>query len=217
MGTPLFWLTIAVTVCAAVPFALFPTHARVAGQRGTADVDLLFHRQRRAIAPDAFGDLGAGVSARRRRCSRAARSGLIEVQIWMVWVLGAGIIAANLSERFIGKYSVGPAGRSDIHRYAGADDLVLRAAWRTAAVRNSAGGLRSWLRAGLDVERRTHSRRASNDASELMRRRRALEHWLKLDGWVRPGRVTPIRPLRHLANPQDRRTSLIQLVAVAGS
>lgn len=36
----------------------------------------------------------------------------------------------------------------------------------------------------------------SNDPSELIRRRRALEHWLKLDGWIRPGRVTPIRPSR---------------------
>jgi hypothetical protein len=36
----------------------------------------------------------------------------------------------------------------------------------------------------------------SNDPSELIRRRRALEHWLKLDGWIRPGRVTPIRPTR---------------------
>ena len=31
-------------------------------------------------------------------------SGIIEVQIWMVWLLGAGVIAATLSERFIGKY-----------------------------------------------------------------------------------------------------------------
>jgi len=31
-------------------------------------------------------------------------AGLIAVDIWMVWVLGAGIIAANLSERFLGKY-----------------------------------------------------------------------------------------------------------------
>ena len=36
----------------------------------------------------------------------------------------------------------------------------------------------------------------SNDASELIRRRRALEHWLRLDGWIRPGRITPIRPNR---------------------
>jgi hypothetical protein len=30
--------------------------------------------------------------------------GAIAVDVWMVWLLGAGIIAANLSERFIGKY-----------------------------------------------------------------------------------------------------------------
>jgi hypothetical protein len=36
----------------------------------------------------------------------------------------------------------------------------------------------------------------TDDASELMRRRVALEHWLKLDGWIRPGRDTPSRPFR---------------------
>jgi len=30
--------------------------------------------------------------------------GRIEVQIWMIWLLGGGMIAANLSERFFGKY-----------------------------------------------------------------------------------------------------------------
>jgi hypothetical protein len=30
--------------------------------------------------------------------------GLIAVDVWMVWLIGAGIIAANLSERFFGKY-----------------------------------------------------------------------------------------------------------------
>jgi hypothetical protein len=33
----------------------------------------------------------------------------------------------------------------------------------------------------------------SPDPSELLRRRRALEYWLKLDGWIRPGRITPVR------------------------
>lgn len=36
----------------------------------------------------------------------------------------------------------------------------------------------------------------SSEPEELMRRRRALEHWLKLDGWVRHGRVTPVRALK---------------------
>lgn len=31
----------------------------------------------------------------------------------------------------------------------------------------------------------------SDDPEELLQRRRALENWLKLDGWVRPGRITP--------------------------
>lgn len=36
----------------------------------------------------------------------------------------------------------------------------------------------------------------SDDPSELLQRRRAIENWLKLDGWVRPGRVTPASPGR---------------------
>jgi hypothetical protein len=31
-------------------------------------------------------------------------SGRLDVQIWMIWVLGAGLIAANISERFLGRY-----------------------------------------------------------------------------------------------------------------
>jgi hypothetical protein len=30
--------------------------------------------------------------------------GRIDVQIWMIWLLGAGMIAANVSERVFGKY-----------------------------------------------------------------------------------------------------------------
>jgi hypothetical protein len=36
----------------------------------------------------------------------------------------------------------------------------------------------------------------SYDSSELVRRRRALEQWLKMDGWVRLGRLTPPRLMR---------------------
>jgi hypothetical protein len=31
-------------------------------------------------------------------------TGHIDVQTWMIWVLGAGMIAANLSERVVGRY-----------------------------------------------------------------------------------------------------------------
>ena len=38
----------------------------------------------------------------------------------------------------------------------------------------------------------------SDDASELLRRRRALEQWLKLDGWVLPARAASAGPPRAL-------------------
>jgi len=47
----------------------------------------------------------------------------------------------------------------------------------------------------------------ADDPSELLRRRRALEHWLKLDGWVRPDRITPPRPARHL---RTRKTDIAE-------
>ena len=31
--------------------------------------------------------------------------GRVDVQIWMIWLLGAGMIAANLSERVFGRYA----------------------------------------------------------------------------------------------------------------
>jgi hypothetical protein len=30
--------------------------------------------------------------------------GRLDVQLWMIWLLGAGVIAANMSERFFGRY-----------------------------------------------------------------------------------------------------------------
>jgi hypothetical protein len=33
-----------------------------------------------------------------------AAIGRIDVQLWMIWLLGAGMIAANLSERLFGRY-----------------------------------------------------------------------------------------------------------------
>jgi hypothetical protein len=47
---------------------------------------------------------------------------------------------------------------------------------------------------------------ASDDPEELLRRRRALENWLRRDGWVRPGRVTPLHVVRPLPRgPAERR------------
>lgn len=49
---------------------------------------------------------------------------------------------------------------------------------------------------------------ASPDPGELMRRRRALEHWLKMDGWIRPGRVTPQRNTRPVSEWKSRKSEV---------
>ena len=98
-----FWLTIAVTLCASVPFALFPL------MRAWLAVAVLLmwacfftanavrsHRTHSIISAPVYF-LAAAMLA-------GSAWGLIAVDVWMVWVLGAGIIAANLSERFVGKY-----------------------------------------------------------------------------------------------------------------
>jgi hypothetical protein len=51
---------------------------------------------------------------------------------------------------------------------------------------------------------RTHDEHSHNP-EELMNRRRALEHWLKLDGWIRPGRITPPRRTRPQSQWQTRK------------
>ena len=46
----------------------------------------------------------------------------------------------------------------------------------------------------------------SEDPAELLERRRGIEHWLRLDGWIRPGRVTPANPLLTFGRKPDAQT-----------
>ena len=103
VGTPVFWLTIAVTLCALVPFALFP---RMRAWVGCAvllmwacffTANAIRSRRTHSIISAPVYLLAAALLA-------GNTWGFIAVDTWMVWVLGAGIIAANLSERFIGRY-----------------------------------------------------------------------------------------------------------------
>ena len=103
VGTPVFWLTIAVTLCALVPFAVFP---RMRAWLGCAvllmwtsffSANAIRSRRLHSVISAPVYLLAAALLA-------GNAGGLIAVDIWMVWVLGAGIIAANLSERFLGKY-----------------------------------------------------------------------------------------------------------------
>ncbi len=103
VGTQLFWLTIAITLCAAVPFATFP-HARA----WLGSIVLLmwtcFFTANAVRSRRTHSVVSAPVYLLAATLLAGSALGLVEVRVWMVWVLGAGIITANLTERFIGKY-----------------------------------------------------------------------------------------------------------------
>lgn len=103
VGTPVFWLTIAVTLCALLPFALFPLMRAWLGCAVLLMWTCFFtangFRSRRTHSV-----ISAPVYLLAAVLLGGNAAGVVAVDIWMVWVLGAGIIAANLSERFVGKY-----------------------------------------------------------------------------------------------------------------
>jgi hypothetical protein len=103
VGTPVFWLTIAVTLCALVPFAVFP---RMRAWLGCAVLLMwtCFFTANAIRSRRLHSVISAPVYLLAAALLAGNAAGLIAVDIWMVWVLGAGIIAANLSERFLGKY-----------------------------------------------------------------------------------------------------------------
>jgi hypothetical protein len=103
VGTAVFWATIGVTLCTAIPFALFP------GMRAWLACAVLlmwtcFFTANAVRSRRTHSMISAPVYLLAAAVLAGRASGLLEVEIWMVWVLGAGIIAANLSERFVGRY-----------------------------------------------------------------------------------------------------------------
>jgi hypothetical protein len=103
VGTPVFWLTIMTTLCALVPFVLFP---RLRAWLGCAvlliwtcffTANAVRSRRTHSIVSAPVYLLAAALMA-------GSAWGLVAVDVWMVWVLGAGIIAANLSDRVVGRY-----------------------------------------------------------------------------------------------------------------
>lgn len=103
VGTTVFWLTIAVTVCTLLPFALFPVM-----RAWLACAVLLmwacFFTANAVRSRRTHSVISAPVYLLATALLAANASGLVAVDVWMVWVLGAGIIAANVSERFVGRY-----------------------------------------------------------------------------------------------------------------
>ena len=103
VGTPVFWLTIAVTLCALLPFALFPVMRAWTG----CAVLLMwacFFTANAVRSRRTHSIISAPVYLLAAALLGGSAWGLVAVDVWMVWVLGAGIIAANLSDRFLRKY-----------------------------------------------------------------------------------------------------------------
>jgi len=103
VGTPPFWAAMGVTLCTAVPFASFP------GMRPWLGCAVLlmwtcFFTANAVRSRRTHSVISAPVYLLAAAALAGNALGLIEVEIWMVWLLGAGIIAANLTERFFGKY-----------------------------------------------------------------------------------------------------------------
>ena len=103
VGTPVFWLTIAVTLCALVPIGLFP---RTWAWIGCAVLLMwaCFFTANAVRSRRMHSIMSAPVYLLAAALLAGSGSGFVAVDVWMVWVLGAGIIAANLSERFLGRY-----------------------------------------------------------------------------------------------------------------
>jgi hypothetical protein len=103
IGGPIFWAAALTTLAGLIAGLLF------AAARGWIGVGVLFM----------WTTFSATNAVRSRRlhsivstpvycAATAALAGLatgrVDVQIWMIWLLGAGMISANLSERVFGRY-----------------------------------------------------------------------------------------------------------------
>jgi hypothetical protein len=103
VGTSVFWLTSAVTLCAAFPFVILPSLrawlacAVLLMWACFFTANALRSRRTHSVISAPVYLLAAAVLA-------GNASGWVQVEVWMVWVLAAGILAANLSERVVGKY-----------------------------------------------------------------------------------------------------------------
>jgi hypothetical protein len=103
VGTPVFFLTIGVTLCALVPFAAFP---RMRPWLGCAVLLMwtCFFAANAIRSRRTHSVISAPVYLVAAGLFWGSGTGLIAVDVWMVWILGAGILAANLAERLVGKY-----------------------------------------------------------------------------------------------------------------
>lgn len=103
VGTPVFWLTIAISICALIPFGLFPLMRAWLGF-AVLLMWACFFTANAVRSRRTHSIISAPVYLAAAALLAGSAWGPLAVDVWMVWLLGAGVIAANLSERFVGRY-----------------------------------------------------------------------------------------------------------------
>jgi hypothetical protein len=103
IGGPVFWLAATVTLVALLVSAALPRVRAWVGvsvlMMWSAFSTLNAYRARRIHSL-----ISAPVYLVAALALAGFTSGLIGVPVWFIWVLGAGLIAANLTERVRGRY-----------------------------------------------------------------------------------------------------------------
>ena len=103
VGTPVFWAAIGVTLTLVAPFVLVP---RARPWLGCAVLLMwsCFFTANAVRSRRLHSIISAPVYLLAALTLAGRALNVIDVQLWMVWLLAAGIIAANLSERFFRRY-----------------------------------------------------------------------------------------------------------------
>ena len=103
VGTPVFWAAIGLTLMAVVPFTFFPAMRAWLGCAGLL-MWCAFFTANAVRSRRVHSIISAPVYLLAALALAGKAANMIEVDVWMVWLLGAGIIAANISERIFGRY-----------------------------------------------------------------------------------------------------------------
>ena len=103
IGGPLFWAA-ALTTLGCLVASFFLRSGRAWVGVGVLLMWTVFSTANAIRARRVHSIVSAPVYLAGALTMAGAAMGRIDVQIWMIWLLGAGMIASNMSERIFGKY-----------------------------------------------------------------------------------------------------------------
>ena len=103
IGGRAFWLAAAITLAAVIACVAIP---RARGWIGSAVLLMwaVFSAVNAIRVRRVHSILATPVYLAAACAMAGSALGRIDVQVWLIWVLGGGILTANLSERMLGKY-----------------------------------------------------------------------------------------------------------------